>query len=271
MRQLELFCARILKTMHRIQAEGPPPLTKETASPLYRQVKDFIIRQIRAGAWKSESRIPSENEIVSTLGVSRMTAHRALRELTEEGYLFRVQGVGTFVAPRKPESALLEIGSISEEISQRGGIHSSEVHLLREEKASREIAAAMDLRVGAKVFHSLIVHRENGLPIQLSDRYVNPSLAPEYLQQDFTRFTPNQYLMKIVPLTEAEHVIEAQLPDLKIQTLLEIRPSEPCLVLYRRTWSSHAVATRSRFVHPGSRHRLRGRFKPSANAIFLTA
>lgn len=257
--------------MHRIPAKDSPPPTKGTASPLYRQVKDFIIRQIRAGTWEPESRIPSEHEIVAALGVSRMTAHRALRELTEEGYLLRVQGVGTFVAPRKPESALLEIGSISEEIRQRGGIHSSEVHLLREERASREIAVAMDLKVGAKVFHSLIVHRENGLPIQLSDRYVNPFLAPEYLQQDFAQFTPNEYLMKIVPLTEAEHIIEAQLPDLKTQHLLEISPSEPCLVLYRRTWSSNVVATRSRFLHPGSRHRLKGRFKPSSNKISITA
>lgn len=244
---------------------------KRTASPLYRQVKDFIIQQIRAGVWEPESRIPSEHEMVSTMGVSRMTAHRALRELTEEGYLLRVQGVGTFVAQRKPESALLEIGSISDEIRERGGIHSSEVHVLREERASREIAAAMDLRVGARVFHSLIVHRENGLPIQLSDRYVNPNLAPEYLQQDFTRFTPNEYLIKIVPLTEAEHIIEAQLPDLEAQHFLEISSTEPCLVLYRRTWASHAVATKSRFLHPGCRHRLKGRFKPSSNKISVIA
>ena len=73
--------------MHRISAKGPSPQMKKTASPLYRQVKDFIIQQIRAGVWEPESRIPSEHEMVSTMGVSRMTAHRALRELTEEGNL----------------------------------------------------------------------------------------------------------------------------------------------------------------------------------------
>lgn len=246
-------------------------MTKQTASPLYQQVKDFIIEQIRSGAWKPESRIPSENEIVSVLNVSRMTAHRALRELTEEGYLFRVQGVGTFVSLRKPESALLEIQSISDEIKRRGGVHSSVVHLMAEERASKEVAAAMELPIGARVFHSILVHLEDEVPIQLSDRYVNPMLAPDYLRQDFTQLTPNQYLMKVVPLTEAEHIIEAQLPDAETQKLLDINSSEPCLVLYRRTWSNGVVATRSRFVHPGSRHRLGGRFKPSSNTIPLIA
>ena len=84
--------------------------------PLYRKVKKIIKDRIVSGQWPPEDRIPSENQLVSTLGVSRMTVNRALRELTAEGYLTRVQGVGTFVSPRKPVAAMLEIRPLKKKI-----------------------------------------------------------------------------------------------------------------------------------------------------------
>ena len=80
-------------------------------------------------------KIESEAELVAGLNVSRMTVNRALRELTAEGLLKRIQGRGTFVADRKPQAALLQIRSIAEEIRDRGGSYSCTVHLLQEEKA----------------------------------------------------------------------------------------------------------------------------------------
>jgi len=234
-------------------------------SPLFQQVKNYIIQRIEEGQWPHESRIPSENQIVQQLGVSRSTTHRALRELTAEGYLVRIQGVGTFVAPRKPHFTLLEIRSIADEIKRSGGTHSSEVHLLAEEKASAQLAIAMELPEGARVFHSIIVHRNNGQPFQLANRYINPELAPDYLKQDFTRITPSEYLFRMGPLTEAEHTIEAILPDDQTRHYLEMGDNEPCLVIHRRTWSNRLVATKAVLIHPGSRFRPSNRFKPSSS------
>jgi len=228
--------------------------------PLYERVKRYIADHIDSGAWGEDHRVPSEHTLVRQLGVSRMTVHRALRELTAEGMLTRIQGVGTFVAPPKPFSTLLEIRNIAEEIRGRGHQHAAEIHLLRSERAPLELARAMGLPPGAEVFHSILVHRENGVPVQVEDRHVNPAAAPDYLEQDFTRITPNEYLMRTAPLEEVEHVIEAIMPDRRVQRLLEIGPDEPCLLLHRRTWSRGAVAARARLLHPGSRYRLGGRF-----------
>lgn len=68
---------------------------------LYQQVKDYISAPIPSGVWVPHSRIPSENELVKTLSVSRMAINRALRELTVKRHLVRLQGIGTFVAARK--------------------------------------------------------------------------------------------------------------------------------------------------------------------------
>ena len=64
--------------------------------PLYARVKDHILGHIRSGAWMPGARVPSENELVESFGISRMTANRALRELTADGYLARVPGVHRF-------------------------------------------------------------------------------------------------------------------------------------------------------------------------------
>ena len=116
------------------------------------------------------------------------------------------------------------------------------------------------MREGQKVFHSLIVHYENGIAVQIEDRFVNAQVAPEYLKQDFTVQTPYAYLSQVAPLTEGEHVVEAILADPEECALLHIEPGEPCLLIRRRTWSGRQPVTAARLIHPGSRHRLEGRF-----------
>jgi DNA-binding GntR family transcriptional regulator len=82
--------------------------------PLYAKVKDHILSHIRSGVWAPGARVPSENELVESFGISRMTANRALRELTADGFLARVPGVGTFVREATPaRSSLVELRNIA--------------------------------------------------------------------------------------------------------------------------------------------------------------
>jgi GntR family transcriptional regulator, histidine utilization repressor len=229
------------------------------SEPLYRRVKRHILERIATRALVEGAQVPSENELTRELGVSRMTAHRALRELTAEGVLRRVQGAGSFVAALKPESALFEIRNIAEEIAARGGRHSADVLLLAAARATGDLALAFEAKPGMRLFHSLLLHRENNLPVQIEDRYVSAVFAPNYLRQDFTRVTPNQYLMGLSAPDAVEHAVEAVLPDRRQQKLLAIPAGEPCLVLTRRTWCEGQVVSRARLIHPGARYRLAGR------------
>lgn len=232
--------------------------------PLYQQVRDYILRRIDSGALRPGMRIESESELVSALNVSRMTVNRALRELTAEGRLHRRQGRGTFVATVKPQAALLEIQSIAKEIRARGGEYSCIVHLLQEEKASPALAAAMNLAPYTTVFHSIVVHKENQVPMQLGSRYVLPEIAPDFLSQDFTKITVSEYLLGLAPVTAIEHIVEALIPEPWIRDLLQINGAEPCLALHRKTWVGTKIATSSTFYSPGSRYSLGGRFTPTS-------
>jgi DNA-binding LacI/PurR family transcriptional regulator len=75
--------------------------------PVHESIKDQIRDQIHSGHLPEGSRVPSENELVKQLGVSRNQTRQALRELELEGYVVRRQGSGTFVAQRACEIATM--------------------------------------------------------------------------------------------------------------------------------------------------------------------
>ena len=160
----------------------------------FQQIKALVRSEIQTGNWNVGDRIPSEMDLAQSFGVARMTVNRALRELTEEGTLERVAGVGTFVAQGKPQSNLLMIAHIRDEISSRGHQYLCRVIMNVREPASLEVAAAFGIPVNAPVFHVVCVHLENDRPIQLEDRYVNPAAAPDFINQPFTDIPPSQYL-----------------------------------------------------------------------------
>ncbi|MDE1168135.1 MAG: histidine utilization repressor [Pseudomonas sp.] len=233
---------------------------KNPPQALYQRAKDYVQGKLRAGDWKPGDLIPSENRLVQELGMSRMTVNRALRELTEEGHLLRISGVGTFVAESKPQSNLLRITNIADEIIARGHRYQCEVLHLGRESASMAVAAALSLPTGASVFHLLCVHLEEGVPVQLEDRYVNPELVPEFAQQAFgEQLQPARYLLQVLRPSEMEHIVEADHPSGDEARHLQIEVTEACLVLLRRTWNSGKVVTYVRLVHPSSRYRLGSR------------
>ena len=230
--------------------------------PLYQRIKNQIIARIQEEAWPPGHQLPSENELVNDLNVSRMTINRALRELTADNYLTRIPGVGTFVAEIQSRSHFLEIHNIADEVRDRKHNYTAKVILNQRDKLGIDDANHMQLNQGKSVFHSIIVHLENHVPIQVEDRFVNPDVVPGYGKVDFTRTTPAEYLLKVAPLQEVEHTVEAQMPSAKIKKMLQMEANEPCLVLLRRTWSKGKIASAATLYHPGSRYKLSDHFKP---------
>jgi GntR family histidine utilization transcriptional repressor len=231
--------------------------------PRYQRVKNHICSRIERGDWTPGQRVTSENDLVRELSVSRMTVNRALRELAAEGLLTRVQGVGTFVADQRAQSEVVQIRNIADEIGERGHNHRSDLRELRAMEATPAVAKALGLAPGAKVFRSLVVHSENDMPIQVEDRYVNPATAPNYLSNDFAHITTSEYLVKVAPITEVRHVIEAVRPDAKIRKLLRIDEDESCLRLFRQVWSYGVASSCAWLTYPGSRYRMVAQFTPT--------
>ena len=238
------------------------PATRGPAVAPYLRVKQFLKDGLASGRWPPGALMPSETELTALFDVSRMTVNRAIRELQAEGLVARAQGVGTFAAPLHRVSSSLTIRDLHEEIESRGHRHHAVVHLQQRDPAPDALAAQLGVEPGSEVFHTLIVHHEDGVPLQCEDRYVNPACAPGYLEADFTRTTPTHWLFEHTALWRAQYSIEADRPTRQEARLLGIDPADPCLVVVRRTFTREMPITIARLVHPGQRYVLQGEFQP---------
>jgi GntR family histidine utilization transcriptional repressor len=235
------------------KAGGPP-------SPRYAAIKQYLTDAVRKGTLKPGDRVPSEAELVARFGVSRMTANRALRELQSAGVLIRRTGIGSFIAEPKPIGQMIEIRNIADEVRARGHDYRARVIQNVAEKAGTDAASLLEVAVGTRLFHSVIVHHEAEFPIQLEDRFVLASVAPDYGDMDFTQTTPNEYLTRIAPLERVEHRVRAAMPDDRVRRLLGLAEGEPILVMTRRTWSRSRLVSHARLTHPGNRFELSAAF-----------
>jgi len=69
--------------------------------PMYKVIKEYLLNKIKTGELLPDDRVPSEKELMEMFQVSRITVRKAIDELVIEGYLYRLQGIGSFV--RKKE------------------------------------------------------------------------------------------------------------------------------------------------------------------------
>ncbi|WP_340679450.1 histidine utilization repressor [Paraglaciecola sp.] len=222
----------------------------------FQQIKSVILDKISEGEMVPGDRVLSENQLAEQYQVSRMTARRALTELVAEGILARSQGLGTFVCDHRPMSSMLEIQSIQDEIKQRGHKYANVQLSKKIVLATEQQSVWLDVAPNSEIFHTQIVHLENGLPVQLEDRLVNPLWAPDYLKQNFDKTTANQYLNEVAPLTEADHIVEAIAPNEFLIKTLNIAATQPCLKISRRTYSTKGIVSYALLYHPGNRYRL---------------
>ena len=235
-------------------------ISKTAPEPIYRQIKQLIQQRIGSGEWPAGQKLPSENELVAALAVSRMTINRALRELTQEGLVQRVHGLGSFVAETPRHASLIELQDIALEIEQAGMRHRARVLEQQTLKVTEEIASRFETGDLGGVHYVRLVHFQDDTPIQLEARYVNPTAMPKFIEQDFTRITPTAYLLEQFKPDEMEHRVSAVMPDLPTRELLALQAGEPCLQLVRRTWRQQQVVTWVTLTYPGDRYELGARY-----------
>ncbi|WBA15978.1 histidine utilization repressor [Salinivibrio proteolyticus] len=228
-------------------------------APRFQQIKDYIVNKIEQQVWPVGARIPTEHELCAQFNVSRMTVNKAVRDLVNEGRLERTPRLGTFVTQPKAESPLMDIRNIADEVTARGQTYRSDIRTLKRISASADVAMRLGVMLGTDVFFSEIVHYADNVPLQLEQRWVNPALAPDYLHQDFSQHTPNEYLSQVCPVNTIEHTVEAIIASDSVRQALAMKADEPCLLLHRRTWSQQTLVSAALLYHPGARYKLTSR------------
>jgi GntR family transcriptional regulator len=99
--------------------------------PLYRQVYDYLVKQIADSAWRPGDALPPEQTLAEQLRVSHGTVRKALDALATENLVERRQGKGTFVLGHTQERALFRFFRMAEPGGARVVPTSVEISLKR--------------------------------------------------------------------------------------------------------------------------------------------
>lgn len=242
-----------------------------TKTPAYLKIKQAILAKIHAGEWGVGSVIPTEMALAKTFGVARMTVNRALKELTDERVLERRQGSGTFVAQQKFNHAYVNIRNIAHDIEKQGRHYVAQLLSQRiicyGDIKDDECAGVLDefaLDVDKfevdtpAIFELKILHIADGVPVQLEERWVNATLIPKFIEQDFTQVNTSEFLLANLPLEYGSYTISAVNSSETVAAALSIKPYDAVLLLARKTYSQGQVATIARMWHAGDKHQFSG-------------
>src|SRR4030095_15757730 len=103
-----------------VPAAAERPAGSAVFSPLYRQIKELLLRSLDQGEWKPGEMIPSEIELAARFQGSQGTGRKEVAELAAENLLIRRQGKGTFVATHHEPRAQFRFLRIAPEAGEAG-------------------------------------------------------------------------------------------------------------------------------------------------------
>ncbi|GAB2951067.1 GntR family transcriptional regulator [Aquaspirillum soli] len=227
-------------------------LPKPDYQPLYAQIHHHLASRIAQGEWQPHEALPSEWDLADALGVSQGTVRKALTDLVRDGWLYRQQGRGTFVAPSLSEWGGADLVSplgFTEQAERPIGelIGCSKVN------AADEIAEGLGLRRGAPVYRIRKLWRLEGVPIAMDDAYCPvepyPGIDARQLRQhegSLYQLLERQHAMRVRFRTSLLRAVIPGREDLQL-----LRPEDgtaPMLAIIRiaESWSGEAVEWRYR-------------------------
>lgn len=162
--------------------QSPLPLQRGNGIPLYHQIQQRILEQIRSGALSPSEPLPSIQKIAGRMRVSPMTVRQAIKSLSEFGVLYSRQGKGTFISSIKLEKDFRQVLSFTEETIARGSKPHSQVISFRLQAPSEETRIALALEDGENVFRLRRVRFSDSFPMAIECSCLPEGLCPGLLE-----------------------------------------------------------------------------------------
>lgn len=205
-------------------------IDKSVPIPLYFQLKELILEEIKNGSYKPGSLIPTEKELGEIFQISRTTVRQAITELVQEGWLYRVKSKGTFVAhPKIMQNYIQTVESFNDQMYRSNLIPSTEVLALEVITANMEVAQNLRLPVGSDVIYLYRRRFANDEPIVTCKTFLPYKECAFVLNYDFR--TEQLYsvlkLKEEVKISYIERTVDAIEANTDDANLLGIKRGKP--------------------------------------------
>lgn len=195
----------------------------KAGKPKYQQIKELLVDSIQSGKFSNGACLPPERELCDRFHASRVTVRKAIKELEDEGKVYRIQGKGTFLNQQsnKITQVLTRLTSFTEDMHSRGMTAGSRILLTEQVAASAEIAEQLALEPGDPVILFRRLRLADGEPMAIETSYLNDKLFHPMLEKytggSFYSFMRDE--LGIMPRRAVQSIEVAVIPEWEARLL----------------------------------------------------
>ncbi|MEG2014826.1 MAG: GntR family transcriptional regulator [Clostridia bacterium] len=207
---------------------------------IYYKIYEFYKKQITVGQLKCGSKMPTEEQICDTFSCSRITARHALEMLSNQGYIVKIQGKGTYVNEKKTLMQLNELMGFSAEMKRLGKTPSTIVLGVSVVEANENVANKLKIAPNKQIYVIERIRCADDVKVALEKVsipfYFVPGLDKYDLAGSLYAILIDEF--DIVPKWATES-IEATLANQKIADALDVKPNSPVLAMERTSYDEN--------------------------------
>ncbi len=163
-----------------------PKIDRQSAIPIYFQLKESIYDKIKNGNWKRGEKIPSLRELSRELKISLMTARQAIRSLVDEGVLLLRKGEGTYILGPKVRESRKTLFSFTAEMLRQNHVPGAQLITKEIIPASVEVAQILQLSSNESVYHICRLRTADQEPVSVQHSYIPIKFCDNLLEKDLT-------------------------------------------------------------------------------------
>lgn len=243
----------------RVTLDSPFKMEKESAVPLYVQLAGALEKGVRDGTYPEGARIPSEQELIRSCGVSRVTVRMAMGHLLEKNLIVRKQGRGTFVRKQMITQPMEELFGYYPSLLQKGMKPRTRVLEYQAIAANGEVGESLHLSPEEKVMRFVRQYFLGRNVRVLIEMYIPANLAGHWTKKDAEEKNSFRLLQEHAGLQigSSSVKIRAARASRELGRLLNVPPRSPVLELRRITYSVQQKPVEYAILHfPGDGYEL---------------
>lgn len=227
----------------------------------YPLIKTNLKDRLLGGHYPEGLPLPSEPQLACEFAVSRMTARRAIDELEREGYVYRVQGAGTFPTGKRFRQGVFRIRPFRE--WARHPEHRTQVLRAIEIAATPEIATVLQVKEGDQVAFIHRIRSAGDEPLVIEKRYINAALVPNLMERNLAAESIHEVMVAMgIPLSRVEQSLEAVNLRPEEAELLRVPVGTAAFLMRRTTYSAAQRVSYVNYWIRGDRYTFQDSFEP---------
>jgi GntR family transcriptional regulator len=218
-------------------------IDRQSSIPLYKQIKEILIKELQAASFETGRPFSTEHELVERFHVSRAPVRQALKELTDEGCVYRERSKGTFPVqemPVRPQG--LELGGLVGFLRGQGLDCKSKVLSVDSVLPTKNLCAILRIEPSEKVLRISRLILLKGKPLVWAQTYL---LAPEDFQPDSRELEKSESVFVLLErehgifIARGDHQINASGASQMEAEVLDIEDRDPVLVTETKLFTRH--------------------------------